>query len=129
MKQSWSISDALVQRVNEHVCGAQARVLQHVCKDLCQSNPSVCIVKHAFACLVVPLANVRGKRQLLTDKQEQESAQYSRGAIDARVSSLAEEVQHTCRPSECLVQLIDNSAEQHRLAVARIAFNPQQLAV
>jgi hypothetical protein len=46
------------------------------------------------------------------------------GVVDSRVGGLAEEVEQKIRLGHRLLQLVDNAAKQHDLALAGIALNP-----
>ncbi len=61
---------------------------------------------------------------LLIDKQVHQTSQHGRGVVDSQVCGLAEEVGQKIRLGHQLLQLINNAAEQHSLALARITLDP-----
>jgi hypothetical protein len=71
---------------------------------------------------------------LLVDKQVDKAAEHGRYIIDTRIGRLAEEVgqQRGCllvsRPRQG-AHFIDDAADQHRLAFAGVAFDPEQPAL
>ena len=67
---------------------------------------------------------------LLADEQVDQAAQDGRGAVGLVVSGLAKEECQTVSPVCCGgLQLIDDTAEQHRLAGAGAALDPKQAGV
>ena len=107
----------------------QEQVPENASEDLRQSY--LCI--HAFEALltgiIVAFAYVGDERLLLLHKQVKQAAQDSYGIVNASVSSLAEEEQDVGVMRGRLNQLINDSTEQHCLAFARIAFDPEQLTL
>jgi hypothetical protein len=74
--------------------------------------------------VIVLLPYIRDERWLLIDKQVHQASQHGCGVVDSRVSGLAEEVGQKLRRSYLLLQLIDNAAEQHGLALAGTTLDP-----
>lgn len=76
--------------------------------------------------MVVRLSDVTDKRRLSVEEQINETAEHGRCAVQTRIRGLAKEVDRFVpRPLE----IIDDAAHQHRLAFARVALDPEQLAV
>ena len=101
----------------------QAWVLQNICEDLGQGNPGIRILEEGFACVIVLLPYMRDERGLLIDKQVHQASQHGCGVVDSRVGGLAEEVRQKIRRGYRLLQLVDNAAEQHGLALAGITLD------
>jgi hypothetical protein len=100
--------------------------LQHVRKDLGQGNPGVGIFEERLPRVIVLLPHMYHKRWLLRNKHIDQSSQHGRGVVDARISSLAEEVGQKSRLGHRLSQFVDDAAYQHHFAFAWIALHPQQ---
>lgn len=60
---------------------------------------------------------------MLADKHVNQAAQHSCGIVDARIGCLTEEVR---RDARAFLQLVDDAAEEHGLALTRVTLNPQQ---
>src|SRR6266480_7444577 len=123
-KQFRQVCYAFIKRINDQVGAVQAWVLQNVCEDLGQGNPGIRILKERFACVIILLPYMRDERWLLIDKQVNQTSQHGRGVVDSQVSGLAEEVGQKIRLSHRLLQLVDNAAEQHSLALTGITLDP-----
>ena len=77
---------------------------------------------------------MRYERRLLDQEEVDQAPQHGRGVVDARVSGLAEKVGQ--QRAGFLVwqlrrgaQFVDDTAEQHGLALAGIALDPEQSAL
>lgn len=100
------------------------RILENASENLRQRLPGICILEELLPRLIVPLPYVRDERWLVPNKKEYQAAKDSRGVIYTRISSLAEEERDNRSVRDRLCQLVDDSAEQHRLALAGVALNP-----
>lgn len=84
--------------------------------------------------MVVLLPHMRDKQRLLVDEQVDETAEGGGRIIDTVIGSLAEEIR---QQSGCLyisqlrrgAQFIKDATDKHRLAFARVTFDPEYPAL
>ncbi len=69
---------------------------------------------------------MRDQRRFLLNEHGDDASEHRRGVVDALVGGLAEGVR---QGPGLLLQLVDDAAEQHGLALARVALDPEQVAL
>ena len=75
--------------------------------------------------MVIVFADVRDERRMTDSKKVDQASQDGYGAIEDFVRALAEKVgEHGVAAGWRLFQLIGDSNQEHRLALARVAFDP-----
>ncbi|RSL58324.1 hypothetical protein CEP51_014088 [Fusarium floridanum] len=77
--------------------------------------------------MVVLLPNMRDERRLLDEEKVDQAPQHGRRVAQPCLGGLAEEIGQAI--AGFLLQFVNDAAQQHRLALARIAFDPEQLAL
>lgn len=121
------VRHTLVESVDNHIGVRGLWVLQDIGEYLRQGCPGVDVLKQPAPSRVVLLQDVSAERRQLVDKEIKEAAQHSRGTVDTQIGGLAEKEGDKVGVPNRLLQLVDDAAEEHGFAIARIAFETEQV--